>query len=295
MFASLLALVAVFGTSARIEIGADRVQIGEPFEITFVVEHDTGASVKLPETSVLPRNFAFIEDLGLRREINARDPNTTTTRARWRVMALEGGELELSGLDIGVDASGATQMLHAAGPKLTVEHALKDGEDAPRPARGFRDAPIVHTATAKLTWIGIGLAALVGLFVARRWMRRKKVAPVAPVPVPVEQLRALEQRVNTEPERSREHVFALTSLLRRAIDAHTTENRAALNDEDWIGAIAADPRVPTTSRDIAKSLLADAESVKYAGETPSILRVRDQLARANEALLALNSTTRSAA
>lgn len=295
MIVGFLLACAAFGTSARIETNAQSVQIGEPFEVTFVIEHPTGASVTVPEPSLLMPNLAFVADLGVRREIDPKDADTTTTRVRWRVMALEGGEMVSMTIDVAVQGSGATQMLHVIGPKLSVAHALKEGEDAPRPARGFRDAPHVTTAASKLTWIALGIVGLAAGYIAYRIARRPKQAAPAAVPGVAERLAQLGQRVNAEPERARDHVFALTALLRQALDAHVGENRAALSDGDWIGVTAIDGRVPAASREIVARLLTDAERVKYAGETPSLLGVRDSLTQANTALTALTAHERTAA
>lgn len=287
-------LLALFGTQARIETSATAVQIGEPFDVTIVVEHDTGTSAKLPDPAALPPAFAFVADLGLRHDVDA-EHNTTTTRARWRVMALEGGDVEFPAQDVSVEGSGVAQVLHAAGPKLTVAHALTEGEDAPRPPRGFRDAPNVRTASSRLTSIAAGIVAVLAAYVAFRIARRKrKPAPVAPQTIAA-RLAELERLAQAEPERAREHVFALTALVRGAIDDAVGENRAALSDEDWIRGLPVDARLPEASRDVAAQLLADAERVKYAGETPTILAVRDALAKAGTALAALDSTQRTAA
>lgn len=295
MIVAALFFCALFGTSARMETNQARVRIGEPFVITFVVEHDTGATVKLPETSLIPRQFAFVSDLGLAREIDPAHPDTTTTRARWSVMALEGGEVEFPPLDVGIEGNGVNQVLHAAGPKLTVEHALKDDEDAPRPARGFRDAPDVRAAGSKLAWIAVGLLGITLAYIGYRLTRRVKKPTPAPTASGTERLRELEQRVNSEPERAREHVYALTAILRAAVDAHVSENRAALSDEDWARATSVDSRVPEAARGIAAQLLCETERVKYAGETPSILALRDILSRANTALAELSPPQRTAA
>jgi hypothetical protein len=295
MIGVLLLAAAAFGTQAKIETGAAAVAIGEPFEITFVVEHETGATVKLPDPSALPPAFAFVADLGLRHEIDPAHSGVTTTRARWRVMALEGGALEFPAQDIGIEGGGVNQVLHASGPKLDVAHALKEGEDAPRPARGFRDTPLVRAAGARLLWIGAGVLGLVFAFIGFKIARRKKKPAPIPVASAAARLAELAQTAQAEPERAREHVFALTSLVRGAIDESVGENRAALSDEDWVRVLSADARVPETSRAIAAKLLADAERVKYAGEVPSILAVRDVLAQANTALAALPSTKRTAA
>jgi hypothetical protein len=112
--------------AAKIETSASAIAIGEPFEITFVVEHETGASVKLPEPECLAA--------GVRTHRRSRSPcarsirrpsAVTTTRARWRVHGARRRRARVPALDIGVDGGGVNQMLHAGGPKLAVAHATE--------------------------------------------------------------------------------------------------------------------------------------------------------------------------
>lgn len=295
MIALAFLLCAALGTQAKIESAATSVQIGEPFEVTVIVEHETTSTVKWPDPNALPPGFALVADLGLRHDIDPAHRDVTVSRARWRVMALEGGALEFPALDVGVTGGGVDQVLRATGPKLDVAHALAEGEDAPRPPRGFRDAPDVRTASARITWVVAGLVGTLLVFVGLKLARRRKQPPMVPAPTAAARLAELERQAQAEPERAREHVFALTALVRGAIDASVGESRVALSDEDWIRTVSSDARVPQASRDGAARLLADAERVKYAGETPTVFAVRDVLAKAQSALAALPAPERTAA
>lgn len=290
-----VALVSLAGSRAHLETAAHAVQIGQPFELAIVVEHASDTHVKLPEPAALPRNFAFIENLGIRRRASDTDSNTTITRATWRIMALEGGTAALPALDVELDTGGLAEVLHAEGPELAVAHALNEGEDAPRPARGFRDHPDLALGTTRPLWIAAA-AALVLLVVAALvfFKRRKRIVP-APTLSPAERLLELERRAEAEPQSARALTFELTTLLRTAIDDHVGEARAALLDPDWAQALASDVRVPETTRTAVVRLLADSERIKYAGETPSLLGLRDSFHQARTALAALATAEKAAA
>ncbi|MBL8858922.1 MAG: DUF4381 family protein [Planctomycetes bacterium] len=290
-----LVFAAAGGSRAHLESQPTAAQIGQPFELTIVVEHPTAAKVKLPEPTALPRSFAFIDDLGTRRQIDTIDPSTTITRATWRVMALEGGEIALPPLDVQLDTGGLAEILRAEGPKVAIDHALHDGEDAPRPARGFRDTPTVGISvwpSALVLLLAVGLPAL--LITAWFVRRRRRPAP-APRIAPAERLAELERRAEAEPESARAVTYALTALLRSTIDEHAGESRAAMIDADWVRAISADERVPGEARRIAVALLSNAESVKYAGDTPSVLGLRDSFHQVRSALAALATSAQEAA
>lgn len=293
--ALLFALACAGGSRAHVEASVETAHIGEPFELTLVVEHPTGATLTLPEPSALPRSFALVEDRGLVRTVDPSTPAQTTTRARWRVIALEGGDALLPPLHVTIDAAGAQETIDAAAPKLAIEHALDANEDAPRPALGFRPPPVVHVVS--LRGVAIGLASVLVLLVAGLvvWRIRRARVIAVPVPTPLERLAEIERRLASEPELVRDATYELTGLLRRAVDEHRAESHAGLTDGDWIKALASDERVPSATRTLAAKLLDASERVKYAAESPSILTVRESLGDTRLALTALAEPEKAAA
>ncbi len=280
---------------ARVEAVPDHAHIGEPIELTFVVEHEDRATVALPDHTVLPRSIAFIEDLGLRRSDDPAHAGRKITRARWRVMALEGGDLSIPPLAITVDQSGKMSTLSAAIPPVKIESALQQGEDAPRSARGFRDTPAVHAWSLRgiVTALLLIVVMLIAIVVWKRRSRRQTL--VAKLPSPIEQLATLEARARSEPDAVHNVTYALTALVRSAVDTHVGVHRDALTDADWSQAISTDDKVPEAVRTSAARLLASAERVKYGQESPSPLAVRDWMDEARKALEALGETPRIAA
>jgi hypothetical protein len=292
---SLLAQQPESVSRARIELAPDRAHIGEPIDMTIVVEHPEGANVVVPDPASLPRSLALVRDLGLRRQADPSGGGRKITRVRWQLMALEGGDVKLDPLSIVVEDGGVKTVVEAAVPALAVEAALAEGEDAPRPARGFRETPEVSALSLRgvLTFAGLMVAALVAFLVWRTRARRKP-AP-APAPPALERLAVLETRAKAEPDSARELVFALTHLVREAVDAHAGASRGSMTDEEWSRVVGADERVPETVRGAVTRLLSDAERVKYARESPSSLGLREWITRARAALEALDPARREAA
>ena len=75
-------LVSPQPARARVELVSDQVRIGEPIELTFVVEHADSVTVVLPDPATLPRSLAFVRDLGSRRQDDSSASDRRITRAR---------------------------------------------------------------------------------------------------------------------------------------------------------------------------------------------------------------------
>jgi hypothetical protein len=237
-----------------------------------------------------------VEDLGLRRADDPDAPGRKVTRLRWSVMALEGGILQLPPLPIGIEEGAQKSTLDALLPALSIEPALQPGEDAPRPAKGFREAPQVRAVSVRglITGAVVAVLAVIAIVVFVLVRGRRKVVAHAP-PSALEQLDAIEQRARAEPERVHALTYELTRLVREAVDAHAGASRAALTDADWSRAVAADESVPAEVRRGAARILSAAERVKYAQESPSPLFVREWLDEARTVLEAASPVRRQAA
>lgn len=145
-----------------------------------------------------------------------------------RVLALEGGELTSPPLEIEWTADGSPQRLLVTPARVRVASALGDGEDAPRPLRGFRDSPAVDPSASTGRHVAAGavvaaLLALAALLVARARARRKVVARPQSALEGLAALVALAQQPDAD---RRALVFALTKLVRAQVDAHHGVDRA---------------------------------------------------------------------
>lgn len=241
------------------------------------------------------------------------------SRITLRVLALEGGELSSPPLEIEWTADGSPQRLLVTPARVRVATALAEGEDAPRPLRGFRDAPAVDPSASPGRHVAAGavvaaLLALAALLVVRTRARRKVVAQPQSALEGLAALVALAQQPDAD---RRALVFALTKLVRAEVDAqdagargaetsasatnptaardvgsigvdsHGSEARAAaaLPDEAWCALRTASPDQPG-ARALA-ALFAHVERIKYGGEVPSPLLWQDLVAQARDVLEAL--------
>jgi hypothetical protein len=293
---SLVPASSTSAPRAHVEVTPDHARIGEPIELSIVVEHAAGATVTLPDHATLPRSLAFVQDLGQRRRDDPSAAGRKITRARWSVMALEGGDLAIPPLAVTVEEAGASTTLSADVPKLTVEHALQADEDAPRAARGFRPTPSVHAWSLRGIATAAALLVVAAVAAVVVWKRRGRGKQTVPAPIPpLEMLAQLEARAQAEPASARAVTYELTALVRAAVDAHANAHRSALTDADWSQAISVDASVPETVRASAARLLSAAERVKYAQESPSPLAVREWTGEARRMLEALAGAGRIAA
>ncbi|MBI5363056.1 MAG: hypothetical protein HZA53_07735, partial [Planctomycetes bacterium] len=115
---------------------------------------------------------------------------------------------------------------------------------------------------------------------------------VPALPTPLARLDALAARLAAEPESSRAIVFELSRLVRGAVDAFLAVDRSGCTDEDWTHAVKDDERVPLGVRNTSARLLASAERIKYAQETPTRFAVDEFLKDARAAIEALADAPR---
>jgi len=279
---------------ARLEIEPAAAEIGEPVRWTLVVEHPSRAKFALPDWKDLPREWALVETLGVRREADASSADRTITRASWRMMSLDAGDVSVPEIKLDVEEGGEHQLVQVTTPKLAVSHALLEGEDAPRASKGFRPAPIVPSWSFRgiVSALVVLLVLIVVAFVVRK--RSKKGPIVVAAATPLERLADLARRAQSEPEAAREIVFALTRTLRDAVDAFCAEPRQAAPDALWMARVENDERVPAGVRSVAQRLLADAERVKYAQESPTRFALDAVLEDARNALEVLARTPKPA-
>lgn len=302
--AFLLTLVALAGSTARVDGPGRRLGVGEPFDLTMVIEHAPGATIRWPDPGALPLSFAFQEDLGRRREAVAGEPARERSVARWRVLALEGGSVKLPALSFQVESAAGSETVSSAEVALDVAGALRPGEDAARAPKSFRETPVEAPRRGRALLVAVGAALLLaaGVWLVRR---RRPVALASPAPRPLERLDELERWFASDPAHARDVVFGLTSVVRAAVDeclvvapaeaAAAGRRRAALPDAEWVALVARESALPEPVRLGVARILTSTERWKYAGETPSALGLRKTLADARGVLAALPAARDAAA
>jgi hypothetical protein len=280
---------------ARLACEPARAEIGQPVEWILTVEHPRAISVKLPEKAPLPDGtWVALGDRSVVNDAAAGSSEMVRTRARWRVMSLASGARAVPAIELHYEEHGAQRTLATAPIVLEVRGELGPDEDAPRPMKGFRPPPAGADGTPHWPWILGLLLAVCAILVWIRRRSRKEPAAIA-VATPLERLAELERAIGTDPDAGREITYALSMLLREAVDAFVREGQAALTDLDWTERTERDERVPAGVRSACARLLCGSEEVKYAQRVPTRFAVEEMLRDARNALEALASAPAPAA
>ncbi|MFN0007700.1 MAG: hypothetical protein ACKVXR_07315 [Planctomycetota bacterium] len=274
------AMLVLAEITARLRTEPAEAQVGEPVLWILEVEHPAGAAVRLPETDPIPDDgWVLLEP---RRVVGGQE----ITRATWSVLSLEPGDRALPAFAVQVESNGVARSIEVESSTLAVRSALEAGEDAPRPIRGFHEAP--EHVSGRGFWLWLAALALLGaaLFLWIR-IRSRKRPPAVALPAPLERLAELSRQIQEDPESGRKTIYALTRLLRESSDRLLGEDRAALVDPDWAALREADERLPLGARTTIARILRDAERVKYALHAPTRFALEALLADARNALEAL--------
>ncbi len=288
MLAFLLLLAAQAAPEVRATLTAEpaRAAVGQPVTLTLVVERPAALELHEPLLAEgVHGSWCVLEALGTRRAPGTAAGSVVET-ARWNAIALEGG-VALPEITLRWTTGGAEQTLRAAAAPVDVAIALAEGEDAPRPAPGFREPIAWSGGAARLVWVAAGLALLLGGWIALRIARGRRGAVQAQAPAPEARLAELVVRARQDPDAGRDVLYGLTRLVREAVDARSGEARVGETDGEWIRRTATDTRIPAPARDTARRLLERAERFKYAAEAPTRFAVDEALADARGVLDAL--------
>lgn len=289
MKAALAVVVLVWAAQepavdAFVSLEPRRVEVGEPATITLVASHEAGRDVRVGELA-LDDTWVLLETHAPVALPDPDDDGRAVTRASWVVASLEPGRRALPEIDVELGEARAPRRAAVAVPELEVAGALAEGEDAPRPPRGFREVGPLPEPASPVPWLS-GLGALVVGLAALAVVRRRRRAPrAAPAPTPLERLAELERAPLASADDVRAVHFALTRLAREAVDARAHRERAGLTDDEWLAAARGD--VPAERRPELERLLAAAAEVKYGGGAPTEWAVRELLQDARRVLESL--------
>ena len=272
-----------------------QVAIGEPFTLYLDALHPSEQRIFFDQPADgdaddFGLGWVVLEGRSVRRLSIADEPGRSLTRARWRLMALEPGELGLAAVGADSVLAGAIQRLDPVAASIHVRAELAEGEDVPRPPVGLREPPAPFGSS-----LYRGLLALLGLFLvlsarwwwrAWRFLRRGSGARAEAGPSPLERLAAVD--VGGEGVQ-RETFFLLSHLVREALDAECGVEAGAgagpasldgLTDEEWIAARRERNGIAPERLERAARLFAQCEDVKYGGREPTRWAVEEALQEA---------------
>ncbi len=285
---------------ARFRCEPADVEVGEPFELVLELEHPTGASVfdLGADELVLDASWVVFDETRLP-PAEAGSPDRRITRRVWTVASLDAGPRTLGDALTPLVFDARISSVDASATTVEVASVLAEGEDAPRPVRGFPEGFGAGVPLVTSQWRYAALAAAALLWGAVLWLvakrMRAKRGARTPVPVqPLERLARLEADVaasNGGLEEVRELHFELTRLLRDATDARAARPfDAGLTDREWLAEVRASKRVQDPCIDELERLIEQAEAVKYAGVVPTSWALEDAFDRARRALEAVLDT-----
>jgi hypothetical protein len=252
------------------------VQIGQPIRCTLEVQHPAGAE---PEDAELDLDYGWEVIAGPDRR-----PIEGGTQLAWTVLALEPGELEFPGLDLGF-GDGSRVLVGAT----TVEvHGDRAGveDDLPRDLPGFRTT-VERTSPVRPRHLLLGsmvlLLAAVTSFV---FWRRSRRTGQEDTPTELERFRGLE----FEEGDARPLAFELAVLLRCAADrrAGFDATREALTDDEWLEGLRERGSLEECDTTGLEGVLRGCATIKYAGARPTRFAVQDLLSRAEQLLVRLD-------
>jgi hypothetical protein len=279
----------------RIECATASAQIGEPVVLHIVVDRPIEVALEpLELANSVVGSWMFLERVAAPRAEPAREPGRIVETTSWRAFALEGGSA-LPTVVVTATIDGEPRQFATADGAIEIASALAEGEDAPRPAKGFRE-PVTwvgggsRLATIAAVAVGLVLAASI-LWIVRR--RRGRARPVV-LPSAAFELDRLAREPRDDSAANRDVLYAVTRIVRSAVDAHVGEVRAARTDAEWLNLVAQDSRVPDGARSASRRLLERAERVKYAGDAPTRFATDEALADARAIVDALEPERRAA-
>lgn len=287
----IAALLLAFAETARVrwETTPSRAAVGEPIVVSLVVEHPAGARASLPQgwlDGELSWALAAPERL---------EAASTPGATRWRVelASLEAGERELPQVQALVELGDGTKAeLEQVATKVQFAAELLEGEDAPRAPRDFRPAE-PESAGWSWPWIAAGGALLVAAGALAGYLLRGRRREVEAPPSVAARIASLGSRNLDDAQVVREVHYELTALVRERLDERDGVVRRALTDEEWLA--RAEASLPAEATQELGELFRSARALKYGGAKATAWAVRDNLARAQRALDAVEKSPRSAA
>ena len=266
------------------------VEVGQPFDLTLELEHPAGSNAFDLVAEELALDGSWVV-LSAHRAPPAAgdDPARRVTRCSWSVASLEPGDRTLAGAVSSLVTDPRVSSIDASGATVRVAGLLAEGEEEPRPLRGFPDGFGERAGFAANPWRWAALAAAVLLWAVvavvlwRRWARRRR-RPAAVEEAPLKRLEVLLATPAPTPDAVRERHFELTRLVRRAADErlHAGAAAAGLTDAEWLAALEA--RAPADLAADLAPLFAEAEAIKYAGVVPTSWALEEAYGRARRAL-----------
>lgn len=263
---------------ATVVLEPTQVAIGQPVEFRLELPHGVDRPVSLRDLELgLDDSWVVLSGP---RVLTRATAGGAVTEGRWELMSLEPGERILGELGIPL-GDGSTMAVTPA--TLSVSGELAADEDQPRPMPDFHT---VAERTSPVRPRHLGLALLAILTTGGGWLfvRRRHRSREDRLPDELERFLGLDREPADDVEAARALMFELTAVLRSAGERGVPGSWAGLSDEEWLAALERSEQHSTEVTRELGGLLAQCESIKFAGSRPTRFAVEEILSRAERLL-----------
>lgn len=291
--------------------GPARAAIAEAFDVELVVQHGPDLAVRLDAANLAPERGWLLLAAPVGLELTeGQGQRTTRFRIRAAPIATGGevdGELPFRPAPTLAWPELEVQLVPARGgdevrerwevPGFAVEVPSALAPDAVAPPAplglGALEAPAIPRPWYEDPRAALGAGVLVLLVLVWVWARRRRrgraAAPAEAHATARERIEsALAKAPNCPVDERRALCFELASALRAEIDGRLGARRAALLEEEWLAALAAEPGGPSVAEPVGK-LFAASASVRWGRAEPSVYAIEEQVQLARAALVALEA------
>lgn len=260
MLSVLLCLIGALELPVLVSKG--EVQIGEAVQCTVDLSGFEGAELVLAEEVFDPGSSWFVvTDPVIERSSGGR------AVLSWSLFALEpeAGALPVPLLSLSGEAVGLLA------PSLVVSGALAEGEDAPRPARGFHSPEMDSEASGGGPWwLFIGGLAVIAFVL---WSLRRRPGKLAE---PEQSLSSRLDQLRSEVDGDALMVAALHSEVTHLLRVAYGDDSSGWSDEEWVERA----ELSESQRADLRGVFSSCAEVKYGGARPTRFAVEETLQRA---------------
>ena len=276
--ASIVASTGAQVLRASVVLEPTQVVIGQQLEFRLEVPHASNRPVSLRHLELgLDDSWVVLSGPQV---VTRSAGGGAVTEGRWELMSLEPGTRVLGELGIPL-MDGSTMAVTPA--TLSVLGELIADEDQPRPMPAFHT---VLERTSPVRPRHLGLALLTILMLGSGWLfvRRLHRSQIPCQPDELERFLGLDREQAGDVEAARALMFELAAVLRSAGERNVPGSWAGLSDEEWLTALERSEQHSTLVTEELGGLLAECETIKFAGSRPTRFAVEDILSRAERLL-----------
>ena len=283
----LAALLGIGGDAAqaqtvRVHVSADSVYVGERFTVSVTATHRFSSTALFPSADAGPDVFGDLDVIrrmdASRRFLGPDQPGTRVDSVAYEVTTFAVDTARIPPLPIRLAAQGDTVRLATSPRRLPVRSTV------PSDAQGIRDMTALASFPTPLwPWVMLALAALVVMGgLVYYWRQRHQEEPrsepdaapdrprVAPVEVARRRLRRLRRTTDLNALDEPKSFYVELSDLLRTYLAHRLQIPALeRTTHELMETLRQHPEAPASTTEHIRSVLEQADLVKFADATPT--------------------------